>query len=72
MWSDALNSSLFSVLLTLLFFCVLSRITWGKYVNCGQTCIAPDYILCEHSIQEQVVEEIRKCIQVGTYIIHRI
>ncbi|KAK2831331.1 hypothetical protein Q7C36_016417 [Tachysurus vachellii] len=39
------------------------RITWGKYVNCGQTCIAPDYILCEHSIQDQVVEEIRKCIQ---------
>ncbi|NWH37120.1 AL3A2 dehydrogenase, partial [Chloropsis hardwickii] len=24
------------------------RITWGKYMNCGQTCIAPDYILsCE-------------------------
>ncbi|XP_068766626.1 aldehyde dehydrogenase family 3 member A2 [Struthio camelus] len=22
------------------------RITWGKYMNCGQTCIAPDYILC--------------------------
>ncbi|KAF4085991.1 hypothetical protein AMELA_G00101490 [Ameiurus melas] len=39
------------------------RITWGKYVNCGQTCIAPDYILCEHSIQDKVVDEIRKCIQ---------
>ncbi|XP_036417019.1 aldehyde dehydrogenase family 3 member A2a [Colossoma macropomum] len=39
------------------------RITWGKYVNCGQTCIAPDYILCEPSIQNKVVEEIRKCIK---------
>ncbi|KAI4885477.1 hypothetical protein NFI96_007017 [Prochilodus magdalenae] len=39
------------------------RITWGKYVNCGQTCIAPDYILCEPSIQTKVVEEIRKCIK---------
>ncbi|TTO95309.1 Fatty aldehyde dehydrogenase [Bagarius yarrelli] len=39
------------------------RITWGKYLNCGQTCIAPDYILCEPSIQDKVVEEIRKCIQ---------
>ncbi|XP_053503021.1 aldehyde dehydrogenase family 3 member A2a [Ictalurus furcatus] len=39
------------------------RITWGKYVNCGQTCIAPDYILCEPCIQDKVVDEIRKCIQ---------
>ncbi|XP_030259150.1 aldehyde dehydrogenase family 3 member A2-like isoform X2 [Sparus aurata] len=36
------------------------RITWGKFVNCGQTCIAPDYILCEPSIQSRVVEEINK------------
>uniref|UniRef100_A0A3Q0RID9 Aldehyde dehydrogenase 3 family, member A1 n=1 Tax=Amphilophus citrinellus TaxID=61819 RepID=A0A3Q0RID9_AMPCI len=32
------------------------RITWGKFVNCGQTCIAPDYILCEPCIQGRVVE----------------
>uniref|UniRef100_A0A4W6CHX4 Aldehyde dehydrogenase n=1 Tax=Lates calcarifer TaxID=8187 RepID=A0A4W6CHX4_LATCA len=36
------------------------RITWGKFVNCGQTCIAPDYILCEPCIQGQVVECIRQ------------
>ncbi|XP_032563481.1 aldehyde dehydrogenase family 3 member A2-like [Chiroxiphia lanceolata] len=35
------------------------RITWGKYMNCGQTCIAPDYILCDPSIQSQVVENIK-------------
>ncbi|KAJ8280966.1 hypothetical protein GJAV_G00061580 [Gymnothorax javanicus] len=39
------------------------RITWGKFTNCGQTCIAPDYILCEQSIQNRVVEEIRKSMQ---------
>ncbi|XP_030600217.1 aldehyde dehydrogenase, dimeric NADP-preferring-like [Archocentrus centrarchus] len=36
------------------------RITWGKFVNCGQTCIAPDYILCEPCIQGRVVECIRQ------------
>uniref|UniRef100_A0A3B4DNE8 Aldehyde dehydrogenase n=1 Tax=Pygocentrus nattereri TaxID=42514 RepID=A0A3B4DNE8_PYGNA len=35
------------------------RITWGKFTNCGQTCIAPDYILCHPSIQNRVIEEIR-------------
>ncbi|KAI5096846.1 fatty aldehyde dehydrogenase, partial [Silurus meridionalis] len=36
------------------------RIAWGKYTNCGQTCIAPDYILCDPSIQDRVIEEIKK------------
>ena len=27
------------------------RILWGRYVNAGQTCIAPDYILCSKDIQ---------------------
>uniref|UniRef100_A0A3B1KAN6 Aldehyde dehydrogenase 3 family, member A1 n=1 Tax=Astyanax mexicanus TaxID=7994 RepID=A0A3B1KAN6_ASTMX len=35
------------------------RITWGKFANCGQTCIAPDYILCHPSIQNKVIEELR-------------
>uniref|UniRef100_A0A3Q0RA07 Aldehyde dehydrogenase n=1 Tax=Amphilophus citrinellus TaxID=61819 RepID=A0A3Q0RA07_AMPCI len=39
------------------------RITWGKFVNCGQTCIAPDYILCEPSIRSRVLEEIKNCIK---------
>ncbi|XP_051956583.1 aldehyde dehydrogenase family 3 member A2-like [Xyrauchen texanus] len=39
------------------------RITWGKYSNCGQTCIAPDYILCDPSIQDRVIEEIKKNIK---------
>ncbi|XP_026853509.2 aldehyde dehydrogenase, dimeric NADP-preferring [Electrophorus electricus] len=36
------------------------RITWGKFANCGQTCIAPDYILCHPNIQHRVIEEIRQ------------
>ncbi len=40
------------------------RIVWGKYLNCGQTCVAPDYVLCERSVKdaflEEVVREIKK------------
>ncbi|XP_060541615.1 aldehyde dehydrogenase family 3 member A2 isoform X1 [Pantherophis guttatus] len=39
------------------------RIAWGKYMNCGQTCIAPDYILCNPSIQKTVVEIIKKTVK---------
>lgn len=35
------------------------RIVFGKYLNCGQTCVAPDYILCDRRIQDQLVEAIR-------------
>lgn len=36
------------------------RIVWGKYLNCGQTCVAPDYILCDAGIQDELVEELEK------------
>lgn len=36
------------------------RILWGKALNCGQTCIAPDYVLCTASIQGKFVEELKK------------
>ena len=40
------------------------RIVFGKYLNCGQTCVAPDYILCERSVKESfvkaVIAEIKK------------
>ena len=32
------------------------RIVWGKYLNCGQTCVAPDYILCESSVKDEFVK----------------
>ncbi|NLZ89391.1 MAG: aldehyde dehydrogenase, partial [Clostridiales bacterium] len=39
------------------------RIVFGKYLNCGQTCVAPDYILCEESIKDEFVSEVVKQIQ---------
>ena len=33
------------------------RIVFGKFLNCGQTCVAPDYILCDKSIKDVLVKE---------------
>ncbi|XP_069767617.1 aldehyde dehydrogenase family 3 member A2-like isoform X2 [Narcine bancroftii] len=38
------------------------RIAWGRYTNCGQTCIAPDYILCDKSIQDELVKKMSSAI----------
>lgn len=32
------------------------RIVFGKYLNCGQTCVAPDYVLCHSSVKDELVE----------------
>lgn len=39
------------------------RIVFGKYLNCGQTCVAPDYIYCDRSVKERLIKEIRRQIQ---------
>ncbi|XP_069827872.1 aldehyde dehydrogenase family 3 member A2 [Dendropsophus ebraccatus] len=39
------------------------RIAWGKFVNCGQTCIAPDYILCDKSIQGKLIEKMKESLK---------
>ena len=39
------------------------RIVFGKYLNCGQTCVAPDYILCEKSVKDEFVAEVVKQIK---------
>ncbi|SDQ75521.1 aldehyde dehydrogenase [Flagellimonas zhangzhouensis] len=36
------------------------RIAWGKFMNAGQTCIAPDYILVHASKKEVLVNELKK------------
>ena len=38
------------------------RIVFGKYINAGQTCIAPDYIYVHHSIKDQLIETIKHTI----------
>lgn len=39
------------------------RIVFGKFLNCGQTCVAPDYILCAQSIKEKLIQELTAQIQ---------
>ena len=36
------------------------RIVFGKYLNCGQTCVAPDYVLVERSVHDRLVKRIQK------------
>ncbi|XP_035732764.1 aldehyde dehydrogenase, dimeric NADP-preferring-like isoform X1 [Vespa mandarinia] len=39
------------------------RVLWGKYINAGQTCIAPDYILCSTEVQNKFVNEAKKILK---------
>ena len=39
------------------------RIVFGKLLNCGQTCVAPDYIYCDRSVKDKLVKELKKQIQ---------
>ncbi len=36
------------------------RIVWGKFLNAGQTCIAPDYLLVHQKIKPQLIEYLKK------------
>ena len=36
------------------------RITAGKFLNCGQTCVAPDYVLCPPGLRGGLVEALRR------------
>lgn len=36
------------------------RIVFGKYLNCGQTCVAPDYIYVHKGIKEKFVEAVKE------------
>ncbi|XP_068620031.1 aldehyde dehydrogenase, dimeric NADP-preferring isoform X1 [Battus philenor] len=35
------------------------RVLWGKFINAGQTCIAPDYVLCSKEVQDKFVDAAR-------------
>ncbi len=39
------------------------RIVFGKFLNCGQTCVAPDYIYCDAVIREKLIHEIKRQIK---------
>ncbi len=38
------------------------RIVWGKFLNAGQTCVAPDYLLVDHSVKDKLISSIVKYI----------
>lgn len=39
------------------------RLVFGKYLNCGQTCVAPDYVLVEQEVKEKLIVYIKKEIE---------
>lgn len=39
------------------------RIAWGKFINAGQTCIAPDYLLVNQTIKKPLLDSIKNCVQ---------
>jgi aldehyde dehydrogenase (NAD+) len=39
------------------------RILWGKHLNAGQSCVAPDYILVHARVKEQLVTEMKLCLE---------
>ncbi|XP_076395605.1 aldehyde dehydrogenase type III isoform X6 [Megachile rotundata] len=41
----------------------VKRILWGKFVNVGQTCIAPDYVLCTPEVEGKFVQEAEKVLK---------
>jgi aldehyde dehydrogenase (NAD+) len=38
------------------------RIVWGKFLNAGQTCVAPDHVLIEHDVEEPFLREVASAI----------
>jgi len=38
------------------------RIVWGKFLNAGQTCIAPDYVLVEEAVKAELIEQLTSAI----------
>ncbi len=39
------------------------RIVWGKFLNAGQTCVAPDYLLVDHKIKKDLLQHLKQIIQ---------
>lgn len=39
------------------------RIAWGKFLNAGQSCIAPDYLLVDREVKKELIDTIKKYIK---------
>jgi aldehyde dehydrogenase (NAD+) len=42
---------------------VAEKLAWGKFVNAGQTCIAPDYIFVKKDLQDKLILELKAVLQ---------
>ena len=43
------------------------RIVWGKFLNAGQTCVAPDYILVDEKVKDSFLDSLKSYIQKFNY-----
>jgi len=43
------------------------RIVWGKFLNGGQTCIAPDYLLVEESVKDKFLQLLKEKVEEASY-----
>lgn len=41
----------------------VKRIAWGKFVNAGQTCVAPDYVMVHEDVEEEFKKKLQKTIK---------
>lgn len=39
------------------------RVVFGKFMNSGQTCVAPDYILVQKTVKREFLRQVRRCIK---------
>ena len=46
---------------------VVKRLVWGKFVNAGQTCIAPDYVLVHKHIEKAFLETLKTEIELAQF-----
>lgn len=42
---------------------VARRLSWGKFLNAGQTCVAPDYVLCPKELQEELISQVKIAVE---------
>jgi aldehyde dehydrogenase (NAD+) len=38
------------------------RIAWGKYINAGQTCVAPDYLYVQENVKEEFLKQLKDAV----------
>lgn len=43
------------------------RIVWGKFINAGQTCVAPDYLLVQQSVKAELIARMKHYIETFYY-----